>query len=160
MTQNKKSTPDVQLIPFDPKYRDAFRDLNLQWISKYFKVEKKDTEQTNNPEACVNEGGQVFFALHEGKAIGTCAMYVVSPGVFELAKMAVAEEARGKGIGDLLMNQTEAWAKSKGAKKILILSNTVLEPAIALYLKHGYQVSKLGSHPDYERCNIEMEKYL
>src|SRR6185312_14670310 len=56
--------------------------------------------------------------------------------------------------------KAEAWAREQGAAEILILSNTVLAPAIALYKKHGYATTHLGPHPDYERCNIEMRKFL
>ena len=42
----------------------------------------------------------------------------------------------------------------------MMLSNTILEPAISLYHKHGYETVPLGPHPEYERCNIELRKIL
>lgn len=151
---------DITVEPLRPEYRDAFRELNLEWIRKHFVVEPKDVEQTNNPEACVRDGGHILFAVRDGQAIGTCALYKLSDSVFELAKMAVRTDCRGLGIGDLLMKSAERWAREAGAHNIMLLSNTVLEPAIALYLKHGYEITKLGAHPDYDRANIEMRKYL
>lgn len=148
------------MTTFDPKYRGAFKNLNLEWIKKYFKVEKKDIEQIENPEVCLKQGGEIFFAISNGEAVGTCAMYKVDEDCFELAKMAVRPDHHGRGIGDLLMTAAEVWALNKGAAKILILSNTILEPAINLYKKHGYETTHLGPHPDYERCNIEMLKVL
>jgi GNAT superfamily N-acetyltransferase len=145
---------------YRPKFRIAFRALNLAWIEKYFRVEPKDLEQVNDPEQCRKEDGEIFFTVIEGEAVGTCALYKMSDGIYELAKMAVDPKHQGKGLGDLLMKGAEAWAREKGAKEIHILSNTVLEPAITLYKKHGYEVVHLGSHPDYERCNIEMKKIL
>lgn len=44
--------------------------------------------------------------------------------------------------------------------EITLLSNTILEPAISLYKKHGFETVHLGPHPDYERCNIEMRLML
>lgn len=150
----------AEIVSYDPKYNSAFRDLNLAWIKRYFKVEPKDVEQTSAPQACIDEGGQIFFILVDGDAVGTCAMYKLSEGVYELAKMAVSPLFQGRGFGDLLMAAAEAWAREQSAHEIHILSNTVLEPAIALYKKHGYVTIHLGPHPDYERCNIEMRKEL
>jgi GNAT superfamily N-acetyltransferase len=157
---------EITIEPFHPRYRDAFRELNLEWIRTYFRVEQKDVEQTNNPEACILEGGHIIFAVRNNEAIGTCALYVVPPEkagaeekkVFELAKMAVRPDCRGLGIGDKLMVAAHQWARIAGADEVMLLSNTILEPAIALYIKHGFEVTKLGPHPDYDRCNIEMRK--
>ena len=70
--------------------------------------------------------------------------------------MAVSTGSRGKGYGDVLMTAAIDWAKAKGANEIILLSNTVLEPAITLYRKHGFKVVHRGPHPGYKRCNIEM----
>ena len=153
----------ITIEPFKPEYRNAFRDLNLEWIRTYFKVESKDVQQTDNPEQCIREGGHILFAVRDGEVLGTCALYKIplsSTGDLELAKMAVRPDCRGQGIGDVLMLGAEKWARVAGAGRIMILSNTVLEPAIALYVKHGYVVTNLGPHKDYERCNIEMWKSL
>lgn len=149
-----------QLIPYDKQFNPAFRSLNLEWIERYFKVEKKDLEQVDNPETCIRGGGQIFFVMVGGEAVGTCAMYKIGEKKYELAKMAVNPGMRGKGYGDLLMVGAEEWARAQGATEILILSNTVLEPAIRLYKKHGFETVHLGPHPDYERCNIEMRKRI
>lgn len=151
-------TPTV--VPFHAQYRAAFRSLNLAWIEHYFRVEAKDIAQTDHPEECLAGGGEIFFVVVNGQAVATCAMYRTGPAQFELAKMAVDPAYRGQGFGDLLMETAEAWARRKNAAEILILSNTILEPAIALYKKHGYETIHLGPHPDYERCNIEMKKVL
>jgi putative acetyltransferase len=152
----------MAIIKFRPEHKKAFRDLNLAWIREHFWVEEKDTAQTNNPEECLAGGGEIFFGLENetGEAVATCALYRLEEGVFELAKMAVRSDQKGKGWGNELMAAAEAWARERGAKKILILSNTVLEPAINLYRKHGFHTVREGQHRDYQRCNIVMEKIL
>ena len=147
-------------VTYQSKHKEAFRLLNLEWIKKYFWVEQKDLDQVNNPEECLNSGGQIFFVLVNDEAVGTCALYKAGPLKYELAKMAVHPDFQGKGFGDLLIETAEAWARLQNAKEILMLSNTVLSPAINLYKKHGYIVSHEGQHPDYERCNIELKKSL
>lgn len=50
-------------------------------------------------------------------------------------------------------------ARELGAKKIYLESNTILEPAIRLYQKLGFQ--KIVGQPSlYERCNMQMELQL
>ena len=149
----------MKVMTFKPEFRDAFRELNLEWIRTHFKIEKKDLEQLENPEAIREGGGEIFFVVNDaGEAIATAALIRMPDGGFELAKMAVRPDFRGKKLGDLLMKLTEAWARERDATRVYLVSNTDLEPAIALYLKHGFSVISVGQNPDYERGNIEMEK--
>ncbi len=74
--------------------------------------------------------------------------------------MAVEKDARGKGCGKLLMEAAIGGAKAKGADKIIIVSNTILEPAIKLYKKYGFKTIRLGQDQNYNRGNIEMELVL
>ncbi|CAN5592141.1 hypothetical protein BH10BDE1_BH10BDE1_31180 [soil metagenome] len=150
----------MQIVTFEPKYRDDFKILNLEWITTHFRVEPKDTEQVENPEDCIEGGGEIFFIIVDGRVVGTCAMYHATSGRYELAKMAVDPRDRGHGYGDVLMKAAEDWARTKGADEVFLLSNTKLEPAITLYKKHGYVTTRLGPHPHYDRCNIEMTKAL
>lgn len=150
----------MKVISYDKKFRDDFKEMNLEWIKKYFKVEKKDLEQLSNPEECLANGGEIFFVIDDGLAVGTCAMYKISKDQYELAKMAVLPSHQGRGLSNLLMKACEDWARDKGAKEILIVSNTSLTPAITLYKKHGYTVTRLGQDPVYERGDIEMIKKL
>jgi putative acetyltransferase len=151
----------MKLMKYEPRFKDAFKALNVEWISKYFKVEKKDLEQLENPEECVANGGEIFFVVNEeGQAVGTTAMYHLGEQVYELAKMAVRPDYQGRGFSNLLMQACEDWAREQNAREIIIVSNTSLTPAITLYKKHGYIVTRLGQDPDYERGDIELRKKL
>lgn len=89
--------PTVRIERFNEKYLDAFRDLNLQWIRTHFAVEPMDVQQLENPHAILSEGGELFFIVEDGVAVGTCAMVPHGPGSYELAKMAVDPKCRGRG---------------------------------------------------------------
>lgn len=156
MTQKKSE--GLKVVKYDPKYLPAFVAMNREWIEKYFKIEKNDILQLENAEAAILEpGGEILFVVDADGAIGCCAMIPHGPGCFELAKMAVSPKAQGRGAGDLLMVAALDWAKSRGATSVMLLSNTILTPAITLYKKHGFETVHLGPHPDYDRCNIEMK---
>jgi GNAT superfamily N-acetyltransferase len=78
---------------------------------------------------------------------------------YELAKMAVSPRAQGKNIGWLLGKAAIDKARSLRAKKLYLESNTILQPAINLYHKLGFQ-RVVGHATPYERCNIQMELVL
>ena len=47
-----------------------------------------------------------------------------------------------------------------GARRIIIVSNTVLEPAIRLYRKHGFVPVPLSADERYQRANIRLVREL
>lgn len=150
----------VQIIDYLPKFHDDFKCLNYEWIGKYFKLEEADHQSLNHPEEKIlNPGGYIYMALNNDEIVGTCALIKMDDNTYELAKMAVTEEARGKGIGWLLGQAAINKARELGAKTVFLESNTVLQPAINLYQKLGFR--KIVKHPSpYERCNIQMELKL
>lgn len=149
---------EVKVETFDERYAADFKRLNLEWIEMYFKVEDFDKKHLNNPRKYIIEpGGEIYFVVEGGKVKGACALIFHEEGVYEIAKMAVDTDSRGKGYGNLLMEASIEGARDKGADKILIVSNTILEAAINLYKKYGFQTTRLGQNPDYERGNIEMQ---
>jgi GNAT superfamily N-acetyltransferase len=147
----------IETVTFDQKYLPAFVEFNREWIEKHFVLEPMDLAQLEAPQKSILEpGGEIFFVLEDGAPVATCAMVPHGEKCYELAKMAVSVEARGRGYGDVMMKAAIEWARNKGARKVTLLSNTVLAPAISLYAKHGFKTVHLGKHPDYDRCNIEM----
>ena len=79
------------------------------------------------------------MAIFGGSVVGTVALKSHAGGVFELTKMAVSNKFQGKKIGRALAEAAIARARSSGAKKIILYSNTMLEPAIALYRSLGFR---------------------
>ena len=160
--QKLRERSNVTIVDFEPKYLDAFVNLNTEWISHYFKMEESDYKALNNAEEYIlNNGGYILVALYKGEPLGVCALikYPTDDYDFELAKMAVSPKAQGKNIGGLLGAAVIDKAKSLGAKKLYLESNTILKPAINLYHKLGFV--KIPERPTpYERCNIQMELVL
>jgi DNA-binding MarR family transcriptional regulator len=154
-----REAADVQIVEYTPQYRQAFRDLNVEWISKYFEMEEADYKALDHPEEYIlNKGGKILVALYRNEPVGVCAL-IKSNGTdydFELAKMAVAPAAQGKNIGWLLGRAVIEAAKQAGATKLYLESNTILKPAINLYHKLGFK-KVTGKPTPYKRCNIQME---
>lgn len=148
----------IQLVPYTPEYQEVFKQLNEAWIRQYFKLEDKDYESLDHPEETIlDKGGQIIVALWKGRPVGVCALIKsdYSKYPYELAKMGVAPEARGLGIGYRLGLAIIENAKELGARNLFLESNTILEPAISLYRKLGFKEIQGYTSP-YERSNIQM----
>jgi glutamate/tyrosine decarboxylase-like PLP-dependent enzyme/GNAT superfamily N-acetyltransferase len=152
--------PAQQIVidTYKDEYQRAFAALNLAWIEKYFAVEAKDRELLGDPRRhIVAPGGEVFMLMEDGIPKGTCAMLKIDATTFELGKMAIAPSAQGRGYGHRLMEAAIGFARERGAARILIRSDTSLRTAIALYRKHGFTVTHLGSDEEYARGDIHLE---
>ena len=157
----RSTEPGITVSTYDPRYRGDFVSLNEEWVTKYFVLEDTDRKYLDDPERTIVEpGGDIVFLLEGDRAVATCALIPYKTGVFELAKMAVLESERGRGLGNLLMDATIRRGREIGARKIFLLSNTKLKPAVNLYKKFGFKTVHQGPNPSYERCNIEMVLFL
>jgi N-acetylglutamate synthase-like GNAT family acetyltransferase len=150
----------IKIIPYESHHRSSFSELNYAWINRYFKPEEADHRALDDPEKYIlNKGGFIFMALYQDTVVGTCALIKIDDSVMELAKMAVSDLAQGKGVGYALGKACIEKGKELGLKKIELLSNTVLAPAIHLYKKLGFVEVPLPV-TEYERANIKMELEL
>ncbi len=150
----------IRIIDFTPPLAQHFSALNKAWLNKYFEVEPVDQEVLAAPEAyIIDQGGYIFFAEYKGTVVGTFALIKLDASTFELSKMAVDEHYQGLKIGNALMQFAIEKAKALGAQKLILYSNTGLEPAIHLYQKYGFSEVPVGT-TEYKRANIKMEKEL
>jgi len=150
----------VNIVDYAPIYQEAFKQLNVDWISQHWKLEEPDYQALDNPEQYIlNKSGVILIALDEGTPVGSCALIKMDNGDYELAKMAVSPKVQGKGIGLLLGQSIIERAELMGIKRLYLESNSVLVPAIKLYEKLGFKHIEGASSP-YERCDVQMELYL
>ncbi len=150
----------VKIISFENKYSKYFYELNYDWLNEYFYVEDYDKKVLKNcKKEIINKGGQIFFALNDTNVVGTMALIPRGKGVYELNKMAVRKDLRGKGIGNQLIKFIVDYSKDKGFNSVILYSNTVLKNSIHLYNKFGF---KEIDNPDapYERSDIKMQLIL
>ena len=111
------ATKQVTIREFEPGDETAFRELNEEWITRYFRMEAKDNESLYDPHSHIlAPGGRIFFAVIDGQRVGCCALVPCGDGDFEVAKMAVAETCQGGGIGrKVLAAAVEAASSDSGA---------------------------------------------
>lgn len=67
---------------------------------------------------------------------------LLAAGRAEIESLVVEDEYRGNGIGALLVQAAEAWARRRGCQTVRLLSNVVRERAHRFYGRLGYDVLK------------------
>ena len=151
----------VRLVSWSPDLRAHFERLNLEWIERWFTVEEGDRKAFADPGGRIVEpGGQIFFVVDEVGVRGTCAVIRQDAETFELAKMAVEPSAQGRGYGDRLVEAAVGFARGAGARRLMLVSNTRLGPALTLYRKHGFRDVPLDPANGYSRADIQLELTL
>lgn len=160
--KKRRESANIEIVDYLPKYQSEFKKLNEEWITSYFKMEQADRKALDDPNGYIlNRGGKILVAVEGDVVLGVCALLKMENDKYdyELAKMAVSPKAQGKGIGYLLGKAIVEKARSLGASRLYLESNTILKPAISLYEKLGFQ-KVAGHYTPYERCNIQMELKL
>ena len=157
----EKQLHDVRIVPYQKKYKKEFKNLNIEWLEKYFTVEPIDKKIINSPEEeIITKGGEVFFALLDNEVVGTCAVIKVDRNTYELTKMAVTEKVQGKQVGKKLGLTVIGFVVSKRGKKIVLDTNLKLTAAIQLYRKLGFVSVPFKYDNKYKRELIRMELNL
>lgn len=64
------------------------------------------------------------------------------PPFAELGGLIVDKDSRGQGLGAILLETAEKWAREQDVDMMRIRSNILREGAKEFYLNHGYQVNK------------------
>ena len=150
----------VEIVDYRPGYREAFRDINLEWVEEMFVVEAADREVLEHPEKHIlDDGGVILLALVDGIPLGTGALKKTGPDEYELTKMGVLKKSRGLGLGQLILDKLIERAIVLGAKSLYLLTNNDCGVAIKLYEKRGFVhdqgvLQKFGKR--YKRAEVGM----
>ena len=147
----------IHIIPFEKKYSEDFKNLNVAWLEKYFFVEPHDEEVLGDPDKyIIQPGGNIFFVKDKEDIIGTVALMKVEEGIYELTKMAITPEHQGKNLGQKLMIHAIEYAKQQDWKRLILYSNRKLQNAVYIYFKYGFEEIPIDQNNPYSRGDIKM----
>lgn len=152
----------MKVVPYDPKYKQAFIDMNMAWIKAMFTVEEGDRETFSHVDDIIADGGQIFFTLDEDdNPIACCEIRPREKGVYEIEKFAASGMYTGKGAGSAALKACIDYAKEKGADKIILVSNHKCTHALGLYRKFGFvEVPVDKKEFGFDRGDIAFEMKL
>ena len=58
---------EIEIVTFDPKYSDAFAELNYAWIKTYFSIEEEDHRSLDHLRLCYTPRGRDILSA-EGRS--------------------------------------------------------------------------------------------
>lgn len=152
------SATQARIVPWSPALQPHFQRLNAEWLSKYYRIEPFDHEVLSDPQQhIIDPGGTILFAMLGNEVVGTCALMLDAPGVYELTKMAVTEAHQGRGLGRRLIDAAIVEFRRLGGRTLFLESQRKLQAALALYESVGFELQpgvKPGSH--YSRADVYM----
>lgn len=147
----------MKLVQFEEKFRQAFIDFNTDWIVTNFgKLEPHDLETFDKIDEELRSGAMIFFAVENDIPLACCMSMPMEGDTWEICKLGSNRELSHKGAGSLVFKAAMKWAQEHGAKRLFILSNSRLKPALHIYEKHGFKEIKLDDY-GYERGDIAFE---
>jgi DNA-binding MarR family transcriptional regulator/N-acetylglutamate synthase-like GNAT family acetyltransferase len=146
---------------FTDALAEDFYRINAEWIETMYRLEQTDIDVLKNPRARIIEsGGDILFVEDPTLGIvGTCALQKTGERQFELTKMGVSSDARGRKAGEFLLQAMIARAYALGCDRLYLLTNAKSAAAIHLYEKLGFVhdagiMEEFGKR--YDRCNVAM----
>ncbi|MDQ6761281.1 MAG: GNAT family N-acetyltransferase [Bacteroidota bacterium] len=122
-------------------------------------------ETTDHLHDVFKQAGSAYFvAEEENKILGGAGIFPTQglPGhTCELVKMYLSKEARGKGLGKILLEKCMSEAKKMGYKKMYLESMPELKTAISMYNNLGFKnIEKALGNSGHGGCTVWMIKDL
>lgn len=150
----------MRIIEYDPSYKNSFIQFNTDWIVDNFGVlEQEDIETFEKIEEELEHGAMIYFAIEDDVPLAACMAKPMREGTWEICKLASNKHRAHKGCGSAVFEAAMEWAIKHGAKKLFLLSNRKLKPAIHIYEKYGFQEIKLNDY-EYVRGDIAFERII
>lgn len=153
----------MKIIPYDPKYREDFIEMNRLWISEMFEIEEEDLRVLEHVDDRVKEGAEIFFAVEEisDTVLACCMMEPLLNGEWEIAKFCARGMYTGTGAGSACLKACIDFAKDKKIEKLVIVSNRKCERAVRLYRKFGFTEVPVDTEKfPFARADIAFEMVL
>jgi GNAT superfamily N-acetyltransferase len=148
---------EMELIKFKDKYRQAFIDFNTDWIvSNFGSLEEHDLETFEEIDNELKNGAMIFFAVENEIPLACCMSMPMKNNTWEICKLGSNKNVQHKGAGSTVFKAAMDWALERGARRLFLISNTKLKPALHIYEKYGFKEIKLRDY-EYVRGDIAFE---
>jgi putative acetyltransferase len=121
---------------------EAFREFEALYTPEAFAA----TAQLESGVVARIEQGPVWVAEREQSLIGTVAAVCEQDSIM-VRGMAVLPSARGLGVGRLLLERTEHFARECAANRLSLYTTPFLKQAIRLYQDAGFQFTGETASP-------------
>jgi GNAT superfamily N-acetyltransferase len=139
----------AHLIDFDPdQHMDTLRQLWTAYLEEAA-IPLRETGFEEDVPAVVAEllahadqfsppGGRLLLAVDGGDVLGCGALRVIAPGVAEIKRMYLRPEARGQGLGRMMIECLLAEARTLGCHEARLDTGWFMTDAHRLYRAAGF----------------------
>ena len=137
-----EAVQEVQILDYKPSLKKYFYELAGNWLLGVLKGTLEDEDQftLHNPDkAYLENGGFVFFALHDNRVVGCIALKRLDEDTFEFAKLFIDPQARKLGIATKLIERCISRCKENNAKQLWLQTTMSMPQAHQLYYKLGFE---------------------
>lgn len=147
----------TRIVAFRDEHAAAFAALNREWLDAAGIYEPADGEHLYAPrDNILDRGGEIHIAERDRQVVGTVALVPAPGNTMELAKLAVAQDARGSGLGRRLTQLAIERARRRGVAQLFLLSNSALAVAVRLYESLGFEHRERPPDAKYETADVYM----
>ena len=154
-----------------PEDLAAVRALTLQAYSEYERVMEPAAwaglEEAVRRTVDTESDAERIVAEHEGRIVGSVMLFppetatyggsVQAPPWPELRMLAVSPQARGMGVGRLLVDECVRRARASGATELGLHTSKSMETAIGMYRRMGFV--RAPEHDFQPECAERVEGY-
>ncbi len=113
-------------------------DVLAEFGLEFGKGAATDLELHDLPSSYADRGGAFWVATLDSALAGTCGVFPVAPGTYELRKMYLRPVRRGAGLGKRMLEVAVTWAREQGATQLVLDTMEAMTGAIAFYEAHGF----------------------
>ena len=139
--------------------RVIFHEYEI-WLGLSLCFQSFDEEMATLPGRYAPPSGRLYLARIEEETVGCIALRQIEEGICEMKRLYLREAARGKGIGNLLIDRIIADAREIGYRRMrLDTYPPKMRKAVRLYESHGFYEIPPYYHNPYEGV-LFMEKVL
>jgi SAM-dependent methyltransferase/predicted N-acetyltransferase YhbS len=133
--------------------REAFVEYEAAYTAEAFAA---TTPEGGHIRSRMDEG-PMWVAVRDGVVVGTVSVVPKGESLY-IRGMGVLPSARGKRLGEALLQQVEEFAAAHGYRRLYLSTTPFLARAIQLYERAGFERSDEGPHELYGTPLFTMEK--
>lgn len=121
-----------------PQVTALLRDVLAEYGLTFGVGSETDEQVLALPGSYEGHGGAFWVAVDADALLGTCGVFPVGAGAFELRKMYLAKQARGLGVGKALLAEARGFVKLAGGTKLVLDTTEQMTSAIRFYEAQGF----------------------
>jgi GNAT superfamily N-acetyltransferase len=139
----------TEFIAYDPKqHTESLRQLLTAYLEegsislKEAGIEEDITavveDDLTHVEQFAPPAGRLLIVVDDGIALGCGALRIIAPGVAEIKRMYLRPDARGRGLGRMLLDRLIAEARNQGCHEARLDTGWFMMDAQRLYRAAGF----------------------